>query len=303
MPRPQKEGIDYFPLDVNFFSDKKVKILKARFGADGITIYLYLLCEIYRAGYYIKFDDDALFITSNDLGMSPDKVKQVLKFLLERSLFDNILFQSDTILTSTGIQRRFQLAVKERAKKNPVEVQGFWLLNKTETESFIKVNPSLNKSGKNDSNSGKNKDYSRELSLKESKGKESKEKNYKNITYVPDRELNQAILNYIDYRKSIKKPMTEHAVTLLLKKLNELSGKPSEQIEILNQSIVNGWQGVFPLSEPRGGIKRNRQTSNRFHNLEEHGYDYDGMVWEMINAGGNDDGGTEGKKPTAGTTS
>ena len=68
MPRPQKAGIDYFPLDVNFFADKKVKILKARYGADGVAIYLYLLCEIYRAGYYIKFDDDALFITSDDLG-------------------------------------------------------------------------------------------------------------------------------------------------------------------------------------------------------------------------------------------
>ena len=179
MPRPQKAGIDYFPLDVNFFADKKVKILKARYGADGIAIYLYLLCEIYRAGYYIKFDDDALFITSDDLGMSPDKVKQVLKFLLERSLFNDTLFQSDTILTSAGIQKRFQLAVKERAKKNPIEIKGFWLLDEAETESFIKVNPSLNFSRKNDSNSRKNPDKSQEESLKESKVKKSKVKKSK----------------------------------------------------------------------------------------------------------------------------
>ena len=179
MPRPQKAGIDYFPLDVNFFADKKVKILKARYGADGVAIYLYLLCEIYRAGYYIKFDDDALFITSDDLGMSPDKVKQVLKFLLERSLFNDTLFQSDTILTSAGIQKRFQLAVKERAKKNPIEIKGFWLLDEAETESFIKVNPSLNFSRKNDSNSRKNPDKSQEESLKESKVKKSKEKESK----------------------------------------------------------------------------------------------------------------------------
>lgn len=123
MSRPPKAGIDYFPLDVDFFTDKKIRILKARYGADGIAIYLYLLCEIYRAGYYIRFDDDMLFILSNDLGMSPDKVKQVLKFLLERSLLDSTLFQSDTILTSAGIQKRFQLAVKERARKKPIEVK------------------------------------------------------------------------------------------------------------------------------------------------------------------------------------
>ena len=95
MPRPQKAGIDYFPLDVNFFSaDNRIKILKARFGADGITIFIYLLCEIYRAGYFMRFDEDALFVVSDDLSMSSDKVKQVLNFLLERSLFDNILFQT-----------------------------------------------------------------------------------------------------------------------------------------------------------------------------------------------------------------
>ena len=46
LARPQKEGLAYFSLDVDFFSDRKVKILKGRFGADGITYYLYLLCEI-----------------------------------------------------------------------------------------------------------------------------------------------------------------------------------------------------------------------------------------------------------------
>lgn len=40
--------------------------------------------------------------------------------------------------------------------------------------------------------------------------------------------------------------------------------------------------------------KNNRsRTSNRFHNLEEHGYDYDEMVWSMINSG-QDAGGGDG---------
>ncbi len=108
MARPRKKGLDYFPLGIDFFSVIKVRILKSRFGVDGIAIYLYLLCEIYKNGYYIHLDEDFEYIMSDDLNMSSDKVKQVLKFLLERSLFDNKLFQSDTILTSAGIQRRFQ---------------------------------------------------------------------------------------------------------------------------------------------------------------------------------------------------
>ena len=108
MARRKQEGNRFFRLDVDFFSDKKIKILKARYGADGITLYMYLLCEIYKSGYYLKIDDDFEFIVSDDLNMDSNKVKQVLNFLLERSLFDNTLFQSDKVLTSAGIQRRYQ---------------------------------------------------------------------------------------------------------------------------------------------------------------------------------------------------
>lgn len=88
MARPQKEGLEYFSLDVDFFSDRKIKILKGRFGADGITYYLYLLCEIYKGhGYYLDVDEDFDYISSSELGMSPEKVGQMRKFLLERSLF------------------------------------------------------------------------------------------------------------------------------------------------------------------------------------------------------------------------
>ena len=77
MPRTRQEGNRYFSLDVDFFSDKKIKILKARYGADGITLYIYLLCEIYKSGYYLKVDEDFEFIISDDLNMDCNKVKQV----------------------------------------------------------------------------------------------------------------------------------------------------------------------------------------------------------------------------------
>ncbi|MEF2561791.1 MAG: DUF4373 domain-containing protein [Negativibacillus sp.] len=171
MARPQKEGLEYFSLDVDFFSDRKIKILKGRFGADGITYYLYLLCEIYKGhGYYLEVDEDFDYITSSELGMSPEKIGQMRKFLLERSLFDNTLFQSDTILTSTGIQRRFQLAVKSRASKNPIVVNSkFWLLSKEETQSFIKMHPVFDNSEKNPSYSEKNPSYSENYDIKKSK--------------------------------------------------------------------------------------------------------------------------------------
>ena len=120
MARKKQEGNRFFRMDADFFSDRKIKILKARYGADGIVLYLYLLCEIYKTGYYLQVDDDFEYIISDDLNMDGNKVKQVLNFLLERSLFDDTLFQSDKVLTSAGIQRRYQAMVKARATKTPI---------------------------------------------------------------------------------------------------------------------------------------------------------------------------------------
>ena len=140
MARKKQEGNRFFRMDADFFSDRKIKILKARYGADGIVLYLYLLCEIYKTGYYLQVDDDFEYIISDDLNMDGNKVKQVLNFLLERSLFDDTLFQSDKVLTSAGIQRRYQAMVKARATKTPITAERFWLLSEEETETFIKVN-------------------------------------------------------------------------------------------------------------------------------------------------------------------
>ncbi len=73
--------------------------------------------------------------------------------------------------------------------------------------------------------------------------------NENNIIYNADPQLNATIKEFIKFRRGMKKPMTDHAIELLINKLNKLSSNTSEQIEILNQSMLNGWQGIFPLKE------------------------------------------------------
>ena len=60
MARPIREGFDYFSLDTTVFTDdSRIRALMYRFGADGFTIYCYLLCRIYREhGYYVVYDED-----------------------------------------------------------------------------------------------------------------------------------------------------------------------------------------------------------------------------------------------------
>ena len=50
-------------------------------------------------------------------------------------------------------------------------------------------------------------------------------------------------------RKSIKKPMTGKALTLLLNKLDKMSDNNNLKIEILNQSILHSWQTVYQLKD------------------------------------------------------
>lgn len=179
MARPRDPGLSYFPLDVDFFSDAKIRILKARFGPDGITLYVYLLCRIYRHGYYMEWNEDTEYITADELNMSCEKVKQVLRFLLERSLFNNTLFQSDTILTGAGIQNRYQEAVEAKARKNPIIVnKDYWLLSMAETKPWLKVVDHKGCSENNTSYSGNNGDNSGNNDTKQNKTNQNKTNEY-----------------------------------------------------------------------------------------------------------------------------
>ncbi len=179
----KKTGSHYFSMNVDFFSDKKIKRLRAAFGSDGVLTYIYLLCEIYRNGYYIEYDDDLILDISDELNIAPNLTRQIMNYLLSRSLFDKTLAESVKVLTAQSVQTRYQTLVKSRALKNPVWVDGkFWLLSKEETESFIKVYPSENNSVKNDDNSENYTDNSENCAPK---GKVSKESNVCNVGTRP----------------------------------------------------------------------------------------------------------------------
>lgn len=61
-------------------------------------------------------------------------------------------------------------------------------------------------------------------------------------------DLEKAINEFKDFRKRIKATMTGKAVQLLGVELTKLCGEDETlKIAIINQSILNGWKGVFPI--------------------------------------------------------
>ena len=79
--------------------------------------------------------------------------------------------------------------------------------------------------------------------------------------------------DFKNMRKNIKKPMTERAEKILLTKLKKLTGENNEElaIKILEQSILNNWQDIYPLKEENNangsnGYKKSYQSKNDKHN-------------------------------------
>ncbi len=99
----------------------------------------------------------------------------------------------------------------------------------------------------------------KEIDKDKNKTKNKKEK--KKESYSDDPYLNDAILSFIEFRKSMKKPMTDHAIKLLINKLNGMTDSVQEQIAILNQSIMNGWTSVYELKERTEG--NGKHSGNR----------------------------------------
>ena len=217
--------------------------------------------------------------------MDGNKVKQVLNFLLERSLFDDTLFQSDKVLTSTGIQRRYQAMVKARATKTPITAERFWLLSEEETETFIKVNPSSNSSEKKSDFSEKNKDNSKK---NDTKGKERK-KEYIDIDTAPpdpyfsDDSLNKAFLLFLKTRRGEGARITEEQAELFKKDLEALSTDPREMEAIAIKAAVSGWKSFYPVKNQPTKKKEKKTAKNTFNAFPQRDYDFDALERTLLN--------------------
>lgn len=110
MARPKKVGLDYFPVDVNILHDVKVrKLMRNNGGGKAYAVYSALLCSIYENGYYMLWDEELPFMLSEDLGFEEGFIQEVIRSAISVGLFDKELWRSSQVLTSLGIQKRYQL--------------------------------------------------------------------------------------------------------------------------------------------------------------------------------------------------
>ena len=118
MARPRKDGLDYFPLDVNFLSDLKIKKIIRAYGAQSVAVVMSVLTTIYRDnGYFATYDDDLIFIIADELKLEDSYVKDVIEKLIEVDFLNKEQKEKNNILTSIGIQERYLKVCERRVKK------------------------------------------------------------------------------------------------------------------------------------------------------------------------------------------
>lgn len=115
MARPQKTGLDYFPLNVDIELDEKFEYISSRFGAAGYATFISILCAIYRNGYYINWTETHAYILSKRVSVDKNTCSEIVSECINVGLFDKNLYENYGILTSHGVQTRYLQASERRA--------------------------------------------------------------------------------------------------------------------------------------------------------------------------------------------
>jgi hypothetical protein len=90
--------------------------------------------------------------------------------------------------------------------------------------------------------------------------------------YTDDGTMQETLGEFLKMRQRIKKPMTNRALELLLKKLDKMGGESTAlKVDILNQSILNSWQDVYELKQEtaRGGKRRAAIPQDEDEHIED----------------------------------
>lgn len=135
MARPQKEGLEYFPLDVDMDQDDKVALIEAQHGLVGFGVVIKLLMKIYKHGYFYEWTEKQQLLFSKRVNVDINSINVIINDCIKWELFDKKVFETYKILTSRGIQKRYLKAVDRRQK---VKIYKEYLLLDNETINAYK---------------------------------------------------------------------------------------------------------------------------------------------------------------------
>lgn len=167
-----KRGLDFAAWDVHLFDDdERFDVLIDAQGWDGFGVFFWICTKAYATnGYYYEWREEtsaATIAKRMSGGIKSDTVNQVVKLCLRIGLFDNGLFDRESILTNKMMQERYMYAIEKRSVRGRTINRLYWLLKAEETKAYIVIPENEHNLSENEYNLSEN-------DTKESKVKKSK---------------------------------------------------------------------------------------------------------------------------------
>ena len=244
MARISKPGLDYFPLDVNFLQDRKVRRISCRHHAAGIAALTSLLCLIYKEkGYYILWNKDTLFDIAQEACCEEEEMQAIIDDCLAVGLFDNLIYKEYGVLTSQAIQEQYHKIITDSRRKYKLPLEHFWLIKEdfkdvTESHDFATTMPQTKEETDTDIKGKQEMDMENEIKSEIKKDKETErqgkcqKENERIMPPVPSNSVFQAspvVVEGLSLDKSIGKETVSEGMQ---------AGGGSEAILLLNMQTI-----------------------------------------------------------------
>lgn len=263
MPRPIKNGVDYFPLNVHL--DEKFELIEAEFGLTGFAVVVKLLQRIYgQDGYYCEWNDEVALLFGKRIGLGGSAVSEIVSAAIRRGLFDQTLYDRYHILTSPGIQKRYFEAV---ARRKVVNVEAAYLLvDATQIPENVHINRvNVNINPQN---------VYRNPQTKEDKSKQKESKENTTITrardggdglvaYLTSNLMHMSPGNMEELREMMAQGMTDDLVRYAV----DLACGRNIRTWAYVRGILDRWicGEIRTLAEAKEESRRNSNAANRGH--------------------------------------
>ena len=239
--------VKWIKITTDVFDDEKILLIESLPEADSIiVIWFKLLC---LAG---KQNNSGVFMMSNSMPYTDTMLAAIfrrkettVKMALETFQRYGMVELIDDVITIPNWGKHQSLEQKEARREYQREYhREYRQKQKLIAESESKC---LRKGLRND-------DVNTLDKIRIEEDKKEKKKKIPTVYYPTDDLLNQAFTDYVEMRKQLKKPMTDRAVQLAMKKLETLSGGDNDTaIKIIEQSIERSWAGLFELKDGKQG--------------------------------------------------
>lgn len=262
MGRKPKEGLNYFPKDVDYYDDFKVMDLMNEYGPLGQTIYDVILCMIYHKGYYLEVPEmeqlavKIIKTIGNRWVKKKDFVLQVIHYCADIGLFDKTLLNQN-VITSVGVQRRYdEVTVRNKVNKTKyrlIDKNGQPLLNAPQKAISVTEN-SISAT---------------EININDADNQQKESKVKKNI-YYDNQLLEQEFLLYIDMRNHTGPQLSKEQINALKQELDQLATSDEEKIGIVRKAFASGWKSFYPIR--RKQKKQEKTTKQNQHNFKQREY-------------------------------